>query len=166
MKRGAEPYQIGLTSRAGLGEDVRQMSLYGCVLDPQLARGFGGCAAGRDMAGFRPLAQSFSRPSRRCIQKRGVRRFLYASSMAAYGDVRELPAHEDASPSVPVSYYGLSKLASEHLLRLASREGLSVTSFRMFSVYGPGQNLGNLKQGMASIYLAYLLRGEPVPVSR
>ena len=49
--------------------------------------------------------------------------------------------------------------------RLASREGLSVTSFRMFSVYGPGQNLGNLKQGMASIYLAYLLRGEPVPVT-
>ncbi|PYM69862.1 MAG: NAD-dependent epimerase [Candidatus Rokuibacteriota bacterium] len=102
--------------------------------------------------------------TRWCIE-RGVRRFLYASSMAAYGDVRELPAHEDASPSVPVSYYGLSKLASEHLLRLASREGLSVTSFRMFSVYGPGQNLGNLKQGMASIYLAYLLRGEPVPVT-
>ena len=34
----------------------------------------------------------------------------------------------------------------------------------MFSVYGPGQNLSNLRQGMASIFLAYLLRGETVPV--
>ena len=35
----------------------------------------------------------------------------------------------------------------------------------MFSVYGPGQNLGNLKQGMVSIYLAYMLRGETIPVT-
>jgi UDP-glucose 4-epimerase len=35
----------------------------------------------------------------------------------------------------------------------------------MFSVYGPGQNLSNLKQGMVSIYLAYLLRGVEVPVT-
>jgi len=34
----------------------------------------------------------------------------------------------------------------------------------MFSVYGPGQNMENLKQGMVSIYMAYLLKGEPIVV--
>lgn len=101
--------------------------------------------------------------SRWCLQKR-VSRFLYASSMAIYGNADILPVTE-AAPCVPVSYYGVSKLASEHLLRVAAHEGLSVTSLRMFSVYGPGQNLGNLKQGMVSIYLAYFLRGVEVPVT-
>ena len=63
-----------------------------------------------------------------------------------------------------MSYYGVSKLTSERLLGLASSRGLHVTSLRMFSVYGPGQDLGNLHQGMVSIFLAYLLRGVEVPV--
>ncbi len=101
--------------------------------------------------------------SRWCLQH-NVPRFIYASSMAIYGNVETLPVREGTT-CLPCSYYGASKLTSEHLLRLASQEGLSVTSLRMFSIYGPGQNLGNLKQGMVSIYLAYLLRGEPVPVT-
>jgi UDP-glucose 4-epimerase len=101
--------------------------------------------------------------SRWCLEKK-IPRFLYASSMAIYGNVETLPVTE-CTPCFPRSYYGISKLASEHLLRLASVEGLAVTAFRMFSVYGPGQNLGNLKQGMVSIYLAYLLRGVEVPVT-
>jgi UDP-glucose 4-epimerase len=99
----------------------------------------------------------------RWCHAQGVRRFLYASSMAIYGDGR-VPVGEDAI-CLPKSHYGVSKLASEHLLRLAARQGLCSTSFRMFSVYGPGQNLSNLKQGMASIYLAYMLRKETIPVT-
>ncbi|MFN8413200.1 MAG: NAD-dependent epimerase/dehydratase family protein [Anaerolineales bacterium] len=101
--------------------------------------------------------------SRWCL-KNSVPRFLYASSMVLYGNKLSSPVNEDAIPE-PISYYGVSKLSSEHLLRLAALEGLNVTSFRMFSVYGPGQNLENMKQGMASIFLAYLLRGEEVPVT-
>lgn len=101
--------------------------------------------------------------SRWCLE-RAVPRFLYASSMVVYGNDVLSPVAEDA-PCDPVSYYGVSKLASEKLLKLAAREGLNVTSFRMFSVYGPGQNLENLKQGMASIFMAYLLRGAEVPVT-
>jgi UDP-glucose 4-epimerase len=101
--------------------------------------------------------------SRWCLARR-VPRFLYASSMAVYGNPPASPVGEDG-PCEPVSYYGVSKLTSEHLLRLAAREGLNVTSFRMFSVYGPGQNLGNLRQGMVSIFLAYLMRGVEVPVT-
>lgn len=98
-----------------------------------------------------------------CLERR-IPRFLYASSMAIYGNAPDLPVTEE-SPCRPCSYYGVSKLTSEHLLRLAATEGLNVTSFRMFSVYGPGQNLGNLKQGMVSIYLAYLLKKQGVPVT-
>jgi len=101
--------------------------------------------------------------SRWCL-KNSVPRFLYASSMVVYGNKHASPVSEDAACE-PIAYYGVSKLASEHLLRLASLEGLNVTAFRMFSVYGPGQNLENMKQGMASIFLAYLLRGEEVPVT-
>jgi UDP-glucose 4-epimerase len=101
--------------------------------------------------------------SRWCLDRR-IPRFVYASSMAAYGQAPSSPVGE-REPCVPRSYYGVSKLTSEHLLRLAAQEGLRCTSFRMFSVYGPGQNLGNLKQGMVSIYLAYLLKNQEVPVT-
>lgn len=99
----------------------------------------------------------------RWCREQAIPRFLYASSMAIYGDVEALPVGEE-HPCRPLSYYGVSKLASEHYLRLAQAAGLSTTTFRMFSVYGPGQNLGNLKQGMVSIYMAYLLKGEPILV--
>jgi UDP-glucose 4-epimerase len=89
----------------------------------------------------------------------GVRRFLYASSMAVYGLTEESPIREDAR-FVPHSFYGINKLASEHYLNHYQGLGLSTTAFRMFNVYGPGQNLANMKQGMVSIYLAYLLAGE------
>lgn len=101
--------------------------------------------------------------SRWCLQ-RGIARFLYASSMAIYGNPVGLPVEESAQCE-PRSYYGISKWASEGYLRMASQQGLSATSLRMFSVYGPGQNLENLKQGMASIFMAYMLRGVEVPVT-
>ncbi|MEA2495003.1 MAG: UDP-glucose 4-epimerase [Thermoleophilaceae bacterium] len=88
--------------------------------------------------------------------------FLHASSMGVYGDA-EAPVAETA-PLRPLSWYGGSKAAAEISLRAAQAQGLRVCSFRMFSVYGPGQNLDDLRQGMASIFLSYLLRGEPVLV--
>ena len=101
--------------------------------------------------------------SRWCLE-RGVPRFLYASSMTVYGHGNREPVDESA-PCRPISYYGASKLASETYLRLAADEGLGVTCFRLYNVYGRGQNLGNLYQGMMSIYLAYLLKGVAVPVT-
>lgn len=95
--------------------------------------------------------------------ERRVPVFLYASSMGVYGAVGTEPVNEETAPR-PVSFYGASKLYSEHALGLFGRMGLRTCCFRMFNVYGPGQNLANMKQGMVSIYLAYLLRGEPILV--
>ena len=90
-----------------------------------------------------------------------VPRFIYASSMAVYGDTLHNPVSENITCN-PLSFYGISKLSSEHYIQHFTREGLATTCFRMFSVYGPGQNMTNMKQGMASIFLAFLLKGEEI----
>jgi UDP-glucose 4-epimerase len=101
--------------------------------------------------------------SRWCLDH-SVRRFLFPSSMNVYGHGNREPVEEDRPPR-PIGYYGGSKLASETYLRLAADAGLSVTCFRIYNAYGRGQNLGNRYQGMASIYLAYLLDRAPVLVT-
>lgn len=97
----------------------------------------------------------------RWCRKQNIKRFLFASSMAVYGNPEMNPVPETA-PLNPLSFYGISKMAGEQYVRYFSGEGMQTTVFRMFSVYGPGQDLGNLKQGMVSIFLADLLNREPV----
>lgn len=87
----------------------------------------------------------------------GVKSFIYASSMGVYGQCEQQPVQETADPR-PVSYYGASKLSAERILAVASSQGLRTVCFRMFNVYGPGQNLADMKQGMISIYLSQLMR--------
>lgn len=92
--------------------------------------------------------------------ERGIPTLIHASSMGVYGSPASLPVVED-TPCEPVSWYGASKLAAERALAVAHEQGLRTMSLRMFSVYGPGQNLTDLRQGMASIFLAMLRdRGE------
>ena len=91
-----------------------------------------------------------------------IRRVLFASSMAVYGSATG-SLGEDAA-LVPASIYGVSKIAGEMAVSLFGRQGGEVTALRMFNVYGPGQNLTNMRQGMVSIYLAFLMRGEPIVV--
>ena len=69
----------------------------------------------------------------------GGPRVVYASSSSVYGDAPTLPLSEDARCE-PVSPYGVSKLAAEHLGVLYHRNfGLPVVSLRYFTVYGPRQ---------------------------
>lgn len=69
----------------------------------------------------------------------GVPRLIYASSSSVYGDVNELPLRESMALS-PVSPYGVTKLAAEHLVHLYGKSNdLSVSSLRFFTVYGPRQ---------------------------
>jgi UDP-glucose 4-epimerase len=97
-----------------------------------------------------------------CYQK-GLKRFLFASSMGVYGNLEKLPAKE-SDRCYPTSFYGITKLASEQYVQFYQHLGMDTTSFRMFNVYGPHQNMENLMQGMVSIYMAYILKGLPVLV--
>ncbi|MEJ0084664.1 MAG: NAD-dependent epimerase/dehydratase family protein [Pseudomonadota bacterium] len=96
-------------------------------------------------------------------RRKGVRRFLYGSSMSVYGDAQYLPVDE-AHPAHPKTYYAAGKLAAEAYLKLYGTLGIATTAFRMFSVYGPGQNMENRMQGMASIYLSFILENRPIVV--
>ncbi|MCZ6527332.1 MAG: NAD-dependent epimerase/dehydratase family protein [Candidatus Dadabacteria bacterium] len=73
-----------------------------------------------------------------CKNKR-VEKFIYASSSSVYGDTDELPIHENSTTN-PVSPYGVSKLAAEHLASLYFKSyGVPAVSLRYFTVYGPRQ---------------------------
>lgn len=97
-----------------------------------------------------------------CLKQK-ISRFIYTSSMSIYGDQDVQPVQESATPS-PKSFYGIGKLASESYLDVFAKMGLNATSLRLFNVYGPGQNMENLRQGMVSIYMAYILKGEEILV--
>lgn len=65
---------------------------------------------------------------------------LYTSSAAVYGDPLHLPIKED-HPTVPISPYGVGKLAAERYMSVFSGlYGLKTASVRLFSIYGPRQD--------------------------
>jgi nucleoside-diphosphate-sugar epimerase len=73
------------------------------------------------------------------VKERPLERFVYASSSSVYGDAATIPMREDAAPH-PVSPYGVTKLAAEHLCNLYQASyGVPAVSLRYFTVYGPGQ---------------------------
>ena len=92
-----------------------------------------------------------------------VEKFLYTSSMNVYGNVEDKPITEEQIVA-PESFYAVGKVASENYLKIFFDIGLNTTVLRLFNVYGPGQNLENLKQGMLSIYIAYIIKNEPIIV--
>ena len=68
-----------------------------------------------------------------------LRRLVFASSSSVYGDAETYPTVESVRPA-PVSPYGVTKLAAEHLCEAyRTAFGVPVASLRLFSVYGPGQ---------------------------
>lgn len=69
----------------------------------------------------------------------GPRAVVCASSSSVYGDAETLPTPETALPR-PVSPYGVTKLATEHLCHAYGRRfDLATVALRLFTVYGPGQ---------------------------
>lgn len=97
-------------------------------------------------------------------QKTGCKEFLFASSMACYGDQSDPLVFETTWPT-PKSFYAVGKLASENYMRIFSQMyGIKCTALRFFNVFGVGQNMDNLKQGMASIYLALALKEHHITV--
>jgi UDP-glucose 4-epimerase len=73
------------------------------------------------------------------VRDRPLDRFVYASSSSVYGDVAPIPMREDAYVE-PLSPYGVTKLAGEHLCRLYhANYGVPTVSLRFFTVYGPRQ---------------------------
>src|SRR3954465_8654828 len=68
-----------------------------------------------------------------------LERFVYSSSSSVYGNAERFPTTEEDRPQ-PLSPYGVTKLAAEHLCHLYAKSyGVPACSLRYFSVYGPRQ---------------------------
>tara|TARA_R110001606_G_scaffold142492_1_gene281815 strand:+ start:2925 stop:3854 length:930 start_codon:yes stop_codon:yes gene_type:complete len=91
-----------------------------------------------------------------------AKRFIIASSMVVYGYTEDNPVPESA-PCLPVSHYAIGKFANERLVaHLCHDRGIRYNQLRFFNVYGPGQDLARLGQGLVSIFIALLMRNPRV----
>ncbi|HEY4100269.1 MAG TPA: NAD-dependent epimerase/dehydratase family protein [Gemmatimonadales bacterium] len=93
-----------------------------------------------------------------------VRRVIFASSGGVvYGDPAAVPTPEPTA-NLPISPYGVSKLAGEHYLRvLGELHGFEGVALRYSNVYGPRQDPKS-EAGVVSIFVSRLLRNQPLTV--
>lgn len=92
-----------------------------------------------------------------------VKRFVYASSCAVYGNAKVLPTKED-SPLEPLSPYGVSKLAAEKYVGVFYEVyGLETVCLRYFNVYGPRQAYNDYS-GVITKFIDRLTKDLPLVV--
>jgi len=91
------------------------------------------------------------------------KRAAFTSSMAVYGSHGD-NINEDA-PLNPVSVYGITKKAGEDFFKILSKDGVHSSIYRLFNVYGPGQDFTNMKQGMLSIFIAQAIVSGEIQVT-
>lgn len=98
-----------------------------------------------------------------CCRRFGVRRLVFASTAAVYGDNESLPLCENELPC-PLSFYGLSKLTVEGYLALYRRYyGLEYAALRFANVYGERQGDGG-EGGVISIFTKRVAAGLPITI--
>ncbi len=92
-----------------------------------------------------------------------VKRFIYASTAAIYGDTTSPQKRENMPPN-PKSPYGVSKLAAENYVKIFHKVyGLETVSLRYFNVYGPRQrfDIQSAYGGAITVFINRLLRNMP-----
>jgi UDP-glucuronate 4-epimerase len=154
-------YDTALKEENAEGLDVRRLDLASDELD------FTGCDAVFHLAG-QPGVRSFGDvfdlylrrnvlASQRVFEAaaRDGARVVFASSSSVYGEPDVFPTPETAAPR-PVSPYGITKLAAEHLAQAYARSfGLDVVVLRYFNAFGPRQ-----RPDMAFTRIAFALAEE------
>jgi UDP-glucose 4-epimerase len=115
---------------------------------------------GRDFAAYTSDNVDATQRLLEAVRERTLHRLVYASSSSVYGDEVAIPMREDARVA-PVSPYGVTKLAAEHLCHLyAVNHGVPTVSLRYFTVYGPRQrpDMGFHR------FLSAIYAGQPIVV--
>ena len=98
-----------------------------------------------------------------CAINYNVKRFLFTSSIASYGDLTP-PFKEDMTPQ-PADIYGLSKFITEQDLRIAKEHhGLEYVVIRHFNVFGPKQALNSRYRNVLGIFMNKLLGNEELTI--
>lgn len=97
----------------------------------------------------------------------GVKRVVFSSSSAVYGDVPQelFPLSEDSVLPAPISPYAVHKLAGEHYCRLYSElYGLETAVLVYFNVYGPYADPHGAYAQVIGIFLRQVAAGEPMTI--
>jgi len=90
-----------------------------------------------------------------------VKRFIYTSSVAVYGEV-EVPYGEDDIPK-PKDVYGVNKLACEQILKiLAKVHNFDYTIFRPHNIYGPHQDMTNPYKNVVALIMRNIMEDKEV----
>ena len=93
--------------------------------------------------------------------KLDVKKFLMPSSAAVYGNLDTLPLNEEMIGN-PSSFYGLTKLTTEHYLRIYHESfGLPYICYRYSNVFGPRQGNGG-EGGVISIFAKAIVQDSPI----
>ena len=94
----------------------------------------------------------------------GVKKLVFASSAAIYGDNPTVPKLEGMFPE-PKSPYAITKLDGEYYLNMFQNEGrLDTTALRFFNVFGPRQDPKGAYAAAVPIFIERALRGEPITI--
>ncbi len=97
-------------------------------------------------------------------RKTGVKRVVFATTAATYGDIEQLPVLESFE-TAPTSFYGLSKLTVEKYLQLYHElYGLDYVALRFANVYGERQGDGG-EGGVISIFTKKVAHDESITIN-
>lgn len=93
----------------------------------------------------------------------GVKKFIYTSSVAVYGEA-EVPYSED-DICKPKDVYGINKLACEQMLKvLAKVHNFDYTIFRPHNIYGPHQDMSNPYKNVVALFMRNIMEGKEITI--
>ena len=162
--------------RENLPQDERVELIVGDVADAEcVRRSVQGCRAVVHLAAVASVQASVDDPVGthqsnligtlnlcEAMREAGVKRVLFASSAAVYGNNGEGQAIDEDTAKAPLTPYAADKLASEHYLDFYRRQhGLEPVVFRFFNVYGPRQDPSSPYSGVISIFTERAQKGLP-----
>lgn len=151
----------------------------GDVADAALvARVMAGCSAVAHLAAVASVQASVDDPVRthqsnfigtlnvcEAMRQSGVKRVLFASSAAVYGNNGEGESIDEETPKAPLTPYASDKLASEFYFDFYRRQhDLEPVVFRFFNIYGPRQDPSSPYSGVISIFSERAQKGLPITV--
>ncbi|RJQ62985.1 MAG: NAD-dependent epimerase/dehydratase family protein [Stygiobacter sp.] len=97
-------------------------------------------------------------------KENGVKKIVFSSSAAIYGENPESPKRTDMRPQ-PKSPYGITKLDGEYYLQMYNEQyGLGAVSLRYFNVFGPRQDPKSQYAAAVPIFIEKALQNEPITI--
>lgn len=160
-------------------DNPRVELIVGDVADAAVvAQAMAGCSAVAHLAAVASVQASVDDPVRthqsnfigtlnvcEAMRQSGVKRVLFASSAAVYGNNGEGESIDEDTPKAPLTPYAVDKLASEQYFDFYRRQhGLEPVIFRFFNIFGPRQDPSSPYSGVISIFSERALKGLPITV--